>query len=61
MTADQKKHHLAPGHFTITRPWQLHKLGAPNIGPGRLHWLIVDVGGAASAPDLALARVDGVD
>jgi AraC family L-rhamnose operon regulatory protein RhaS len=22
----------------------LHKLGAPNIGPGRLHWLILDVG-----------------
>ena len=32
------------GHFTITRPWQLHKLGAPNIGPGKLHWLILDVG-----------------
>lgn len=32
------------GHLTITRPWQLHKLGAPNIGPGRLHWLILDVG-----------------
>jgi AraC family L-rhamnose operon regulatory protein RhaS len=22
----------------------LHKLGAPNIGPGRMHWLIIDVG-----------------
>ncbi|HTI98638.1 MAG TPA: AraC family transcriptional regulator [Dongiaceae bacterium] len=43
-TADQKTHHLHAGHFTITRPWQLHKLGAPNIGPGRLHWLILDVG-----------------
>jgi AraC-like DNA-binding protein len=43
-TADQKKHDLRAGHFTITRPWQLHKLGAPNIGPGRLHWLILDVG-----------------
>jgi AraC-like DNA-binding protein len=42
--ADQKKHDLRAGHFTITRPWQLHKLGAPNIGPGRLHWLILDVG-----------------
>jgi len=35
---------LRSGHFTITRPWQLHKLGAPNIGPGKLHWLILDVG-----------------
>lgn len=41
---DQKKFNLRAGHFTITRPWQLHKLGAPNIGPGRLHWLILDVG-----------------
>lgn len=42
--ADQKKYNLRAGNFTITRPWQLHKLGAPNIGPGRLHWLILDVG-----------------
>lgn len=42
--ADQKRHDLRAGHFTITRPWQLHKLGAPNIGPGRVHWLILDVG-----------------
>lgn len=43
-TADQMRHNLRAGQFTITRPWQLHKLGAPNIGPGRLHWLIIDVG-----------------
>jgi AraC-like DNA-binding protein len=43
-TVDQKIYHLHAGQFTITRPWQLHKLGAPNIGPGRLHWLILDVG-----------------
>ena len=42
-TADQKKYNLQAGHFTITRPWQLHKLGEPNIGPGRVHWLILDV------------------
>ncbi len=35
---------LSAGQFGITRPWQLHKLGAPNIGPGKLHWLILDVG-----------------
>jgi AraC-like DNA-binding protein len=44
LTADKRKHTLRAGQFTITRPWQLHKLGAPNIGPGRLHWLILDVG-----------------
>ncbi len=35
---------LEPGDLTITRPWQLHRLGDPHIGPGRLHWLILDVG-----------------
>ena len=43
-TADKKAHNLRAGNFTVTRPWQLHKLGGPNIGPGRLHWLILDVG-----------------
>jgi AraC family L-rhamnose operon regulatory protein RhaS len=43
-TADGTQYNLRAGHFTITRPWQLHKLGAPNIGPGLLHWLILDVG-----------------
>lgn len=44
LVVDQQQFKLPPGSFTITRPWQLHKLGAPNIGPGRLHWLILDVG-----------------
>lgn len=35
---------LQPGNLTITRPWQPHALGEPHIGPGRLHWLILDVG-----------------
>jgi len=35
---------LRAGDFLLTRPWQLHKFGAPNIGRGRLHWLILDVG-----------------
>ena len=43
-TVDRQRHELRAGHFTVTRPWQLHTLGAPNLGPGRLHWLIVDVG-----------------
>lgn len=42
--ADGRKADLRAGSFTVTRPWQLHKLGAPHIGPGRLHWLILDVG-----------------
>lgn len=43
-SVERKKFDLRAGDFTITRPWQLHKLGAPNIGPGRLHWMILDVG-----------------
>lgn len=36
-------HSLNAGNLTITRPWQLHRLGDPNIGRGRLFWLILDV------------------
>ena len=35
---------LEAGSFTVTRPWQLHCHGDPLIGPGRLHWAIIDVG-----------------
>jgi len=34
---------LMDNHLTIMRPWQLHKLGNPNIGVGRLYWVIIDV------------------
>jgi AraC family L-rhamnose operon regulatory protein RhaS len=40
---DGKEYLLKPGSLTITRPWQPHRVGNPNIGPGRLHWLILDV------------------
>lgn len=30
--------------FLVTRPWQPHQLGDPNIGPGKLIWIIIDVG-----------------
>lgn len=33
-----------PGDITVTRPWQLHRVGKPNLGPSRFHWLILDVG-----------------
>ncbi|MBL8229991.1 MAG: AraC family transcriptional regulator [Bryobacterales bacterium] len=35
---------LQPGDLTVTRPWQRHRVGNPNVGAGRLHWLIMDVG-----------------
>jgi AraC family L-rhamnose operon regulatory protein RhaS len=41
---DGERHGLHAGHLTITRPWQLHRLGDPFIGRGRLSWIILDVG-----------------
>jgi len=35
---------LESGHLTITRPWQEHRVGNPNVGSNRLCWLILDVG-----------------
>lgn len=35
---------LQPNDLTITRPWQRHRLGDTTIGPGRLHWIIIDLG-----------------
>lgn len=35
---------VVPGQITITRPWQSHRYGDPNIRAGRLHWFIIDVG-----------------
>ena len=43
-TVDNKEYPLKSGKLTVTRPWQPHALGNPNIGPGRLHWVILDVG-----------------
>jgi AraC family L-rhamnose operon regulatory protein RhaS len=41
---DKEEFLLESGSLTITRPWQRHRLGNPNIGPSRLCWLILDVG-----------------
>lgn len=35
---------LHPGDLSVTRPWQKHRVGNPNVGAGRLHFLIIDVG-----------------
>ncbi len=42
-TVDDHQLLLKPNDMTITRPWQLHKLGDPNITSSRLHWIILDV------------------
>ena len=35
---------LKPGNMMITRPWQPHRIGNPCFAPGKLAWLIIDVG-----------------
>ncbi len=42
--ADGRSYRLAPGQVTITRPWQPHSVGSPQVGASRLYWLILDVG-----------------
>jgi AraC-like DNA-binding protein len=42
-TVEGARYNLSAGDLTITRPWQLHCHGIPHVGPGRLHWLILDV------------------
>ncbi len=41
---DNQQFTLHPDDLTITRPWQPHRVGAPHVTAGRLHWLILDVG-----------------
>lgn len=40
---------LRPGDLTITRPWQAHRQGDPQVAAGRLHWVTIDV--RAMRPD----------
>ncbi|WDR01987.1 hypothetical protein PSQ19_15035 [Devosia algicola] len=43
-SADGIEYDLGKNHLTITRPWQSHRVGDPNVAASRLHWLILDVG-----------------
>jgi AraC-like DNA-binding protein len=40
---DGEKHLLMPDEITITRPWQPHRVGDPNVSVGKLYWIILDV------------------
>jgi AraC-like DNA-binding protein len=42
--ADGQSHSLKAGQLTITRPWQPHSVGNPDVAASRLYWLILDVG-----------------
>lgn len=41
---DGQKYLLRRGALTISRPWQLHRVGMPHIHASCLYWLILDVG-----------------
>lgn len=41
---DEKEIDLLPNHLTITRPWEIHKVGNPYIGMGKFYWVIIDLG-----------------
>lgn len=43
-TVESRDYRLTAGDVTITPPWQLHCLGSPHLGPGRFHWMIIDLG-----------------
>ena len=44
LDVDGETHALARGSLIVTRPWQLHSLGAPHVGPSRLIWVMLDLG-----------------
>ena len=41
---EDQPHLLQSNDLTITRPWQVHRLGDPFVASSRLHWVIFDVG-----------------
>ena len=41
---DEEAFVLQSGDLTVTRPWQMHRVGNPNIAACRLYFLILDVG-----------------
>ena len=34
---------LKPGQLTMTRPWQFHQVGQPEVTASKLYWFILDV------------------
>lgn len=43
-SVDGQEFVLKRGDLTITRPWQMHRVGSPHVGACKLYWLILDVG-----------------
>ena len=34
---------MLPNNLTVTRPWEIHKVGGPVIGMGKFYWIILDL------------------
>jgi AraC family L-rhamnose operon regulatory protein RhaS len=43
-SVDGTNFRLSRGNLTVTRPWQLHRVGDPCVSASRLHWIILDLG-----------------
>jgi AraC family L-rhamnose operon regulatory protein RhaS len=43
-SVEDQHYALKKGALTITRPWQIHRVGNPDVAASRLYWLILDVG-----------------
>lgn len=44
VTVEGKPYVLRPGELMVSRPWQVHSVGSPVFAPGKVGWLILDVG-----------------
>lgn len=44
LVVDDQHYALKQGQFIVIRPWQLHSIGNPHVGPSRLLWIILDPG-----------------
>jgi len=44
VTVEGRRYTLRPGGLMVTRPWQAHSIGGPMFAPGKVGWLIIDVG-----------------
>ncbi len=44
VTVEGRRYVLRPGELLVTRPWQVHSVGCPVFTPGKVGWLILDVG-----------------
>lgn len=42
-SCEQEEFDLSAGHITVTRPWQLHRVGRPAVASSTLTWFILDV------------------